>query len=85
MDAERISHRNRRSLPTCELTTLFNATLLLAIFPIQPRLNLIFDDVEVRQKAATFAGLIVMNRQSLLGACPFERECGNIRQCACDT
>lgn len=66
VDAERISHRNRRSLPECELTTLFNATLLLAIFPDPARVKLIFDDVEVRQRAAKLAGLILMNRQSLL-------------------
>lgn len=66
MDVQRISHRNHRSLPTCELTTLFNATLLLAIFPDPARVKLIFDDVEVRQRAAKLAGLIVMNRQSLL-------------------
>ena len=45
---------------------MFNATLLLAIFPDPAKVKLIFDDVEVRQRAAKLAGLIVMNRQSLL-------------------
>jgi len=66
IDAERISHRNRRSIPECELTTLFNATLLLAIFPDPAKVKLIFDDAALRQKSATLADLIVMNRQSLL-------------------
>ena len=66
VDAERISHRNRRSLPECELTTLFNATLLLAIFPDPAMVKSIFVNAEARRKAATFADLIVMNRQSLL-------------------
>ncbi|WP_429181297.1 hypothetical protein [Aeromonas salmonicida] len=66
IDAERISHRNRRSIPECELTTLFNATLLLAIFPDPAMVKSIFVNAEARRKAATFADLIVMNRQSLL-------------------
>lgn len=66
VDAERISHRNRRSLPECELITLFNATLLLAIFPDPAMVKSIFVNAEARRKAATFADLIVMNRQSLL-------------------
>ncbi|ELO1558028.1 hypothetical protein [Aeromonas hydrophila] len=66
MDADLISHRNRRLLPELELTTLFNATLLLALFPDPAKVKLIFDDVEERQKAARLADLIVINRQSLL-------------------
>lgn len=66
MDAELVSHRDRRRLPERELTTLFNATLLLAIFPDPGRVKLIFNDVGARQKAARLVELIVINRQSLL-------------------
>ncbi len=53
-------------LEESELTTLFNATLLLALFPDPARIKSILEAVDARRKAAKLADLVVMNRQSLL-------------------
>ncbi len=58
--------RNKKYLAESELTTLFNATLLLAFIPDPARVKKTFDEVDERQKVAKLANLVVMNRQSLL-------------------
>ncbi|MDM5112952.1 hypothetical protein [Aeromonas salmonicida] len=58
--------RTKKYLAESELTTLFNATLLLAIFPDPARVKATFEAVDERQKVAKLANLVVMNRQSLL-------------------
>lgn len=58
--------RKKKSLAESELTTLFNATLLLAFIPNPARVKKTFDEVDERQQVAKLANLVVMNRQSLL-------------------
>ncbi|MFQ1610017.1 hypothetical protein AOX56_06290 [Aeromonas sobria] len=58
--------RAKQYLAESELTTLFNATLLLAIFPDPSRVKSTFEAIDERQKVAKLANLVVMSRQSLL-------------------
>jgi hypothetical protein len=58
--------RTKKYLAESELTTLFNATLLLAIIPEPSRVKATFEAVDERQKVAKLVNLVVMNRQSLL-------------------
>jgi hypothetical protein len=61
-----IVQRSRKHLADDQLTTLFNATLLLAFIPDPARVKKTFDTVDERQQVAKLAQLVVMNRQSLL-------------------
>lgn len=61
-----IVQRSRKKLAEDQLTTLFNATLLLAIIPDPARVKKTFEAVDERQQVAKLARLVVMNRQSLL-------------------
>lgn len=58
--------RKKKYLAESELTTLFNATLLLAFIPDPARVKKTFDEVDERQQVAKLVNLVVMNRQSLL-------------------
>lgn len=58
--------RKKKYLAESELTTLFNATLLLAFIPDPARVKKTFDEVDERQQVAKLVNLVMMNRQSLL-------------------